>query len=1063
MPGRAHLVIRGLWGYRASHLAALGATAIAAAVVCGGLTIGHSVRQSLLERGRARLGRISGLISTDRTFSARWPDEITGWTLDWQAAPLMVTACAARSEATDALAPNAGIIGVDARFGAAYGAAGRALTALGPGKACISQDLATDLRLRVGDGLLVYAGGAAGVAADSLYYDRRTEKAHRSLRVEVQAILPAAGPGGFDIRGAAMRPRNAFVRLDELQDTLGEKGSANAAVFYTEPGVSAVMQAPLRRLAAETAASADLGFTVPPADATGSVAVQSAGYVLPTPLRAATERSLAAHGVVTARSSVYLADSLGVPGRRVLRYAVVAAQDGAWGLQLRATSGSPTPGPGEVVLGAWAAQETAAKPGDLVTMATLTPKPDGSYAVLKRRLRVCGIADPSGDGANPTLAPLLPGVTDAASIRDWDPPFPVDLTQVTDRDEAYWKRWKAAPKAFIHADDMKALWRDAQPAAPDDWVTSLRCKASGPEGAARIEEALRAVGLDAAGISVRDLAAESAAASQGSSDFSGLFIGLGLFIIAAGLALAAGVQRLQAIARGSDIGLMLALGVSRRAAANLVLAELAAVSSLGSAAGAGLGIAYAAGVLALLADRWQIIVGSAPVSLHVSAPLLAAGALGSLLAALVAPWRAARRLQQETPLVLLRRAHNEADTLAHRRTHRRPAQSVAGLALAGLRARRGQAALGAGLAAASSLVLAAVAANGVDARATDPSDRRSGTGGYRLMVQSAIPIAVDFGTTAGRAKLGFSPEGQAALAGAVVMRLPVSPGDDPSCLNPAKPLAPRVAGVSDAMVARGGFRVTGVAADNPWTALTQASTGPAPAFGDADTVQWILHSGQGKRFVRPSAGVGDLTLRFDGLLQASVFSGFLLVSEARFRKAWPAITAPSLFLIDLPADKADAAADAIRETLGEFGVTVKPTVQALQDVAGVRNAYLSAFLALGGLGLALGGLGLAAAVARAAAERRSELALLTACGFGRRQIAALLLWEHLGPAAAGFVLGVCLASPMVVGQTVAGSSAVDWRGLAVALASVAAVGAASCLVAALSLARRSSVRALRSE
>ncbi len=1056
-------MLRGLRGYRASHLAALGAGAIAAAVVCGGLTIGHSVRQSLLERGQARLGRISGLIATDRTFSARWPDDITGFTLDWLTAPLMVTAGAARSEATDALAPNVSILGIDQRFGAAYGAAGAALRALEPGKACISRDLATDLRLHVGDGLLVYAGRAAGVAADSLYFDRRTEKAHRSLRVEVQAILPAAGPGGFDIRGAAMRPRNAFVRLDELQDALDQKGAANAAAFFTEPEDAAVKQASLRRLAEWTAASTDLGFTVTPPDATGSTAVQSAGYVLPAPLGAAAERSLAARGVVSARSSVYLADSLGVPGRRALRYAVVAAQEGAWGLQLRSAAGSVTPRPGEVVLSAWAAEEMAARPGDLVTMATLAPRPDGDYATLRRQLRVCGIADPSGDGANPTLAPLLPGVTDAASIRDWDPPFPVDLTQVTDRDEAYWKRWKAAPKAFLQADDMKALWRDAQPTAPDDWVTSLRCKASGAGGPERIEAALKAVGLDAAGVTVRDLAAEAAAASRGSSDFSGLFIGLGLFIIAAGLALAAGVQRLQAVARGPDMGLMMALGVPRRTAANLILAELAVVSALGSIAGAGLGIAYAAGVLALLADRWQVIVGSAPVSLHVSAPLLVAGALGSLLAALVAPWRAARRLQRETPLVLLRRAHSEAETGAGRRKPSQPAQTVAALAMAGLRARRGQAALGVGLAAASSLVLAAVAANGVDARATDASDRRSGTGGYRLMVQTAIPIAVDFGTTAGRAKLGFSPEGEAALAGAVVMRLPVSPGDDPSCLNPARPLAPRVAGIPDAMVARGGFRVTGVPAGNPWTALTRPSDGAVPAFGDADTVQWILHSGQGKRFVRPAAGAGDLTLRFDGLLQASVFSGFLLVSEARFRKAWPAITAPSLFLIDLPADRADAAADAIRETLGEFGVTVKPTVQALQDVAGVRNAYLSAFLALGGLGLALGGLGLAAAVARAAAERRSELALLTACGFGRPQIASLLLWEHLAPAAAGFVLGVVLASPMVIGPAVAGSSAVDWRGLAAALVSVATAGAASCVVAALSLARRSSIRALRSE
>ena len=52
------------------------------------------------------------------------------------------------------------------------------------------------------------------------------------------------------------------------------------------------------------------------------------------------------------------------------------------------------------------------------------------------------------------VVPEVEGITDEASIADWDPPFPFDRRRVRatppqDQDDRYWKDYGAAPKAFV--------------------------------------------------------------------------------------------------------------------------------------------------------------------------------------------------------------------------------------------------------------------------------------------------------------------------------------------------------------------------------------------------------------------------------------------------------------------------------------------------------------------------------------------------------------------------------------------------------------------------------------
>ena len=93
-----------------------------------------------------------------------------------------------------------------------------------------------------------------------------------------------------------------------------------------------------------------------------------------------------------------------------------------------------------------------------------------------------------GLAADRDLVPEYPGITGSESLADWDPPFPVDLARVRDRDEEYWDQYRTTPKAFITlARRAGALARRASAA-----LTSLRLL---PRTDAPAEAALEAVPL----------------------------------------------------------------------------------------------------------------------------------------------------------------------------------------------------------------------------------------------------------------------------------------------------------------------------------------------------------------------------------------------------------------------------------------------------------------------------------------------------------------------------------------------------------------------------------------
>jgi putative ABC transport system permease protein len=347
----------------------------------------------------------------------------------------------------------------------------------------------------------------------------------------------------------------------------------------------------------------------------------------------------------------------------------------------------------------------------------------------------------------------------------------------------------------------------------------------------------------------------------------------------------------------------------------------------------------------------------------------------------------------------------------------------------------------------------------------DATDRRSGTGGYPLMVDLMVPVVQDPNGRDGRDALGL-----AADSGLSIDAFRVRPGDDTSCLNLYEPTNPRILGVSRRFIDAGRFAFQQSAATsdaaraNPWLLLTEArDDGAIPIVADANSMTYVLHKSIGDEVVLTHAD-RPIRLKLVAALDDSVFQGELLMSDANFVKLFPEQQGYRFLLIDTPPDRAAQVGAAIEKGAADLGADAVSTLQRLAEFHAVENTYLSTFQTLGGLGLLVGTVGLAAVLLRNVLERRRELALLRAVGYGRRHIFAIIASENAVLLGWGLAVGAVSALVAIAPAAIERGarlpvSAGGW----LLLLAVLAAGLISSLIATRAALRMPLVGALRSE
>ncbi|HLJ96445.1 MAG TPA: FtsX-like permease family protein [Gemmataceae bacterium] len=615
--------------------------------------------------------------------------------------------------------------------------------------------------------------------------------------------------------------------------------------------------------------------------------------------------------------------------------------------------------------------------------------------------------------------------------------------------------------------------------------------------------------------------------SLGSTDFGGLFLCFSCFLIAAALLLVGLLFRLNLDRRARELGLLVATGYARRTVRRLLLAEGAVLAILGGFLGLAGALLYAERMLAFLTSLWPgflrlhttagsfgigygaalvvsvlTIAWAVRVLGKVSPRALLSGETAEASGSAVErrPVRWSRWLSMVTavlglaclglgPLVrdnkmqamsffgcgafLLTASLGMTWTWLRSARHgslRR--QSGLGLAHLGIRnaARHPvRSLLTAGLVASATFLIVAVESFH-RAPGQDFFEWGSGSGGFSLLAESDVPIFQDLNSPRGREELNLSPDADRTLSGITVFPLRVRAGEDVSCLNLYQPRRPRLLGVPPRLVERGGFQFKESEAQseetrsNPWLLLHEpAPDGAIPVFGEANTVEWILHKGMGQELTVPDERGQAVRLRIVGLLQDSVFQSELLMSEANFLKLYPRQEGYGFFLIDAPAERTGAVRSLLETDLANYGFTVTPAAQRLQAYLAVENTYLSTFQALGGLGLLLGAFGLAVVLMRSVWERRGELALLRALGYRQTALGWLMLAENGFLLVLGLGIGAVTAFLAVAPHLLAGSGEVPLLRLLGLLVLVLMIGLTAGAAAVAATVRAPLLAALRRE
>lgn len=779
-------------------------------------------------------------------------------------------------------------------------------------------------RLKPGDELLLRLQQANQVNADSVF--GRKSGTVETRRLTVAHIIPTEGLGRFGLYPNQQLPSNAFTSLGTLQSLLNQRGRVNVILATGKEG-SHTPPSP-------EGAGVLNEILMPTLDDYGiNLERTTRGYYNLTTNRMMFDdvlesAALAAYRPLGGRPALtYLANWISA-GPKADDQAADARKNNAdadneedesdappfvanipystvTGLEFAT---QPPLGPwqtvdgrtleplaeNEIVLNQWAfddlrRQMQAAghdlKVGDEIYLTYFEPEHDPDDAAEgTTAFKLVGVVplDEGSPARDAAFTPDVPGVTDQASIEDWDPPFEFYQSRVRPEDDDYWDEFRATPKAFVSLAAAQKLWGTARFGR----LTSIRIPP--PEGITEEQLAAR-LSLDPAqlGFRFQPVKQQGLQAATGTTPFSVLFISFSFFIIVSAVMLVALLFRLGIENRANQIGLLLAQGFTAGHVRKLLAAEGLLLAVAGGILGTAAGAAYAWLMLYGLRTWWVDAISTPFLTLHVTPLSLVLGFVSGVAVSFLAIWWTLRRMRHLSVRRLLAgQAHEEqlagpaqvgwsrmvgwtclaaavglvvmavisgGEGQAGAFFGSGAAALIGGLALLWGQLRRGAAGdlvrpggaplarlavrngarqpgrstLTVGLVAAATFLIAALSVFRIDPSQQQPR-LDSGNGGFALVAETATPVARNLNDPLVlEEEGGLQPDQAAGLADVRFWPLRVLPGEDASCRNLYQTTRPRILGVSPDFIERGGFDWAGSLAqqstdkENPWRLLTQ--------------------------------------------------------------------------------------------------------------------------------------------------------------------------------------------------------------------------------------------------
>ena len=1106
----ASLIGRTLGFYRRANAGVVLGCTLATAILAGALLVGDSVRESLRAMALARLGKIeTGFYTGDRFFRDALADSLSA-PLGGTVAPGLQVIGAAANQDRSARANQVQITGVDGRFWSLALHPPPLPPAFTNGIA-VNERLAGQLHLSPGATLLLRLPKPSQLSRDAPIAP--DEDFSLAFNLPVAAVVKDEEFGRFGLQADQVPPYNIFLPLALLQSKLNLAGRANSLLAGNcapahRPGAKGLCADPrlADRVLRQVWQLEDAGLSLRTlTNFLPLVELRSDHIFLDAPTVRAARAFGGAQPIFT-----YFVNELRV-GSNSTPYSMVTATAAPMMPEIIPAGMAND----EILINQWLADDLQAKPGDPLQLTYFVIGVSRKLEERTNVFRVRKVVPMTAPWLDPELMPAFPGLADAENCRDWKTGFPIDLGKIREKDEKYWAAYRGTPKAFVTLAAGQSMWTNRF-----GELTSIRFMPRS-EGfrIGTLSTLLSHLDPATSGLSFQPLREQAQRASEQSMDFAGLFLGFSFFLIVAALLLIALLFQFSVEQRSEQTGTLLALGFTARQVRRVMLAEGVVLGLLGAILGLPAGMLYAKAMLWGLTTVWKNAVGTGALDYHARPETFIISAAAGVVISAFTIWLALRAQTRKPARELLARA--QESELGDPRG-RKPILALAtgigaGLLALGLlgfslfgsekspdlffssgalaliaslallaaflkaiRGSRAAAALNLGalglrncsrqrrrslatiaMFACGTFLIASIGIFHRDARQENGKD--SGTGGFQLLAECALPVTQDLNAAGGREFFSFSPSAPAFSVAPFRLR----PGDDASCLNLNRAQRPRVLGVRPELLA-GRFKFAeaakGLDLREGWKLLGQKSAdGAIPAIGDKASITWALGKKIGDTLAYEDDQGRTFQIRLVAAVADSILQGSLVISEENFIRKFSQETGHRIFLVEAAPKDAAGVAREMTKALQGVGAEIITTETRLAALNAVQNTYLATFQVLGGLGLLLGSAGLGAVVLRNVLERRRELALLRAVGFRQSQIRLLMLAEHGGLLLAGLISGLAAALLAVLPTLLASHAALPYRSLGWTLALIFFSGFLWTWLATLAALRGPLLDALRTE
>jgi ABC-type antimicrobial peptide transport system permease subunit len=856
---KSQLLKQSLLYYWRSNLAVILGVATAVAVLAGALLVGDSVRNSLRDLVLQRLGKTSYVVNSNGFVREELATEIqtdpafvsSGFK---GVCPLIAIEGTVTHESSKRLASGVKVYGVDERFWT-FNQRQRT-TVPQNGKAFISPTLAGELASNVGDSLVLQIQKPSSIPLESLH--SKKEELGETVRFTLGEVLNADDLGEFSIRPQQAGVRALFIPLKALQFELELPGKVNSILVseLVEAGPSPAKTEALDRLLRQHIKLDDLGITVRSINENDRLAIslEHESKVLAQPLVSVAEETAKNLSLRSSPFFSYLANTISSSSASI-PYSLVTAVGEQDFNNLLQSSGSMVQGSDlpPIVLNEWAASDIGVRPGDQITLSYYLWLDSGHIETKTASFKLAGIVPIRGLAADRNLVPDYPGISNSENLADWDPPFPIDLKLIRQKDEDYWHQYRTTPKAFLQLEVGQKLWQTRF-----GKLTSLRFGSIDPNdnALASFEEKLRSsLNPMLMGVAVVPARSQGLQASRGATDFGEYFLYFSFFLVVSALLLTTLFFKLGVEQRIREIGLLRAIGFEPARIRRLFLGEGVILAFIGSVIGLLGAIAYGQLMMFGLRTWWVEAVGTTSLRLQLTPLSLLLGALGGIVAAVVCIGLTLRSLGKQSTRSLLSGVIAETSGLQKSKgllsfatslriamllnliglalliaaafrligqapgffgggtlllaallfyqsswLHRRQRTSLHGtgwwpVARLGFRNttyRPARSILCIALIASAAFIIVAVDSFR-HRSAPQVAERKSSTGGYSLLAESLLPLVNDPNSKNGQEALNlFSDPSDSSLQGVTFTRFRLLPGDDASCLNLYRPTNPKI-------------------------------------------------------------------------------------------------------------------------------------------------------------------------------------------------------------------------------------------------------------------------------